>query len=170
MNLATRLFLPFAALSALAAPAFAQSLRIPTDSVPAIEVAKQSGWKENYDDYGNLVIFADDGAGAVLLRLITGGPGEPMPTNEEIANVILGAAGAKPFTKREPSSFAGGPAEAFHSTMQVNGGPVIRLRLLVRKLDGSRLAIGVTMIPDTATPDQRARVEAQLGAARIATR
>jgi hypothetical protein len=170
MNLATRLLLPLAALSAFAAPAYAQSLRIPADSVPAIEVVKQSGWTENYDDYGNLVMFASDGAGAVLFRLVTGGPGEKVPANAQIAEVILGAAGAKPYTKTEATTFAGGPAEAFYSTMQVDGGPVIRLRLVVRKLDDSRLAVGVTMIPETTSAAQRAAVEAQFATARIVTR
>ena len=107
MNFTTRLLMPLAAISLIAAPALAQSFRIPTSGTPAVEIAKQTGWTERYDEHGNLTLFADDMAGAILLRMITAAPGEPMPSNAEMAQVILTGAGAKPYHKSEKTTFAG---------------------------------------------------------------
>jgi hypothetical protein len=167
MNFVTRLLLPLAAVAAFAAPA--QSLRIPVEGTPAIEVAKQAGWTEKYDDYGNLTFFAEDKSGGMLFRTIEAGPNEAMPDNSAVAELILGAAGAKPFTRRDATTFAGGSAEAFHSTMSV-GGPVVDIVVVIRKLDERHLAIGVTMIPQTTEAGGRAAVMAQFAQARIVNR
>lgn len=170
MNIVTRLLLPLAAVSAFASPALAESLRIPADGTPAIEVAKQSGWTEKYDDYGNLTLFADDKSGGMLFRTIETGPGEKMPSNAAVAEMILGAAGAKSYTRTEATTFAGGPAEAYYSTMEVSGGPVIQLKLVVRQLDDNHLAVAVTMVPDSTPDDKRKAIEAQFTAVKIVTR
>ena len=167
MNLATRLLMPLAAISLIAAPALAQSFRIPTSGTPAVEIAKQSGWAERYDEHGNLTLFADDMAGAILLRMITASPGEPIPTNAEMAGVILAGAGAKPYHKTEKTTFAGGPAEAFHSAMVIDGGPKIEIKVVVRSYGASSIAVGVTMIPETSTAVQRQKVDAQFAMVRI---
>ena len=170
MNRFTRMLLPLAAVSVLASPAFAQSLRIPTDGAPAIEVAKQSGWTERYDDYGNLTIFADDKSGGMLFRTIATGPGEKMPTNAAVAEMILGAAGAKPYTRVEKTTFAGGPAEAYYSSMSIEGGPTVNLKLVVRKIDETHLAVGVTMVPASTTGVKLQAIDAQFAAVKIVTR
>lgn len=170
MNLFTRMLLPLAAVSAFASPAIAQSLRIPTDSAPAIEVTKQTGWTERYDDYGNLTLFADDKSGGMLFRTIATGPGEKMPSNNAVAEMILGAAGAKPYTRVEKTTFAGAPAEAYYSTMSVSGGPTVNLKLVVRKIDDTHLAVGVTMVPDSTSAEKMKSVEAQFAAVKIVTR
>ena len=125
MNLATRLFLPFAALSALAAPAFAQSLRIPTDSVPAIEVAKQSGWKENYDDYGNLS-ETNSGDGVVRRlsydtehRLKSSKSGQANSNEERVFSYEYDDQGRmKKQTQADGGSAVGGPAEGASSWLR----------------------------------------------------
>jgi hypothetical protein len=170
MNTFTRMLLPLAAVSAFASPALAESLRIPVDGTPAIEVSKQTGWTEKYDDYGNLTLFADDKSGGMLFRTITTGPGEKMPSNAAVAEMVLGAAGAKPYSKTEATTFAGGPAEAYYSTMEVSGGPVIQLKLVVRKLDDSHLTVAVTMVPDSTPADKRKAIETQFAAVKIVTR
>jgi hypothetical protein len=167
MNLFTRMLLPLAAVSAFAAPALAQNYRIPTDATPSIEVAKQTGWTERYDESGNLLFFADDGAGGLLFRVVDGKPGEKMPSNASAVEVILGAAGAKPYSRSEKTTFAGGPAEAFYSTMSVDGGPVIELKVVVRRLGDSHLVVGVTMIPQAASAAKRQKVEAQFAQVKI---
>ena len=167
MNLATRLLMPLAAISLIAAPALAQSFRIPTSGTPAVEIAKQSGWTERYDEHGNLTLFADDMAGAILLRMITASPGEPIPTNAEMAGVILAGAGAKPYHKTEKTTFAGGPAEAFHSAMVIDGGPKVEIKVVVRSYGANSIAVGVTMIPETSTAVQRQKVDAQFAMVRI---
>lgn len=169
MNLFARLLLPLAAVSTFAAPALAQSYRIPTDSVPAIEVTKQAGWSENYDDSGNLTFFAQDGAGGLLFRLITGGPNEAIPENGQIASIILAAAGAKPFTSRGPTTLAGGPAEAFNATMAVDNGPTFDLVVVIRNLDARHLAVGVKMIPQTTGAEGRKKIDAQFAQVKIVT-
>ena len=169
MNFTTRLLLPLAAFALAAAPASAQSLRIPAEGTPAIEVVKQAGFTEKYDEYGNLTFFADDRSGGLLFRTIEAGPNESIPENSAIAELILGAAGAKPFTKRTTTSFAGGPAEAFHSTMSV-GGPVVEIVVVIRNLDARHLAVGVTMIPESTPAAARATVLAQFAQARIVNR
>lgn len=171
MNLATRLILPLVAATAFVAPAHAQSYRIPADgTVPAIEVAKQAGWTQNYDDYGNLTFFSNDGAGGLLFRTIEAGPTESIPDNGAVAELILSAAGAKPFTKREATTFSGGPAEAFYSTMAVDGGPVVDIKVVIRKLDARHIAVAVTMVPQSTPADKRQLVEAQFAQARIVNR
>lgn len=167
MKLATRLLMPLAAISLIAAPALAQSFRIPASGTPAVEIAKQSGWTERYDEHGNLTLFADDMAGAILLRMATASRGETMPSNAEMAAVILTGAGAKPFHKSEKTTFAGGPADAYHSVMLIDGGPTINLKVVVRKYGDRSLAIGVTMIPESSTVAQRQKVDAQFAAIRI---
>ena len=167
MNLATRLLMPLAAISLIAAPALAQSFRIPTSGTPAVEIAKQSGWTERFDEHGNLTLFADDMAGAILLRMIAASPGEPIPTNAEMADVILAGAGAKPYHKTEKTTFAGGPAEAFHSVMVIDDGPKVDIKVVVRTYGTSNIAVGVTMIPETSTAAQRQKVDAQFAMVRI---
>lgn len=167
MKLATRLLMPLAAISLIAAPAMAQSFRIPSDSTPAVEIAKQSGWTERYDEHGNLTLFADDMAGAILLRMITAAPGEPIPSNAEMAQVILTGAGAKPYTKTEKTTFAGGAAEAFYSVMSIEGGPVLNIKVVVRKFGERNIAVGVTMVPEASTAAQRQKVDAQFAQVRI---
>lgn len=167
MNFATRLLMPLAAISLIAAPALAQSFRIPTNGTPAVEIAKQPDWTERYDEHGNLTLFANEAYGAILLRMVAAGPGEKMPSNAEMAGVILAGAGAKPFTKAEKTSFAGGPAEAFYSTMQVEGGPMVTLKVVIRRYGDRHLAVGVTMVPETSTPAQRQLVDKQFAAVRI---
>lgn len=169
MSFASRLLLPLAAIALTATSAHAQSFRIPAEGVPAIEVAKQAGWTEKYDDYGNLTFFAEDKSGGLLFRTIEAGEGEAIPENSAIAELILGAAGAKPFTKREATQFAGGPAEAFHSTMSA-GGPVVDIVVVIRNLDARHLAVGVTMIPQTTSAEGRKAVLAQFAQARIVNR
>ena len=151
MNFTTRLLMPLAAISLIAAPALAQSFRIPTSGTPAVEIAKQTGWTERYDEHGNLTLFADDMAGAILLRMITAAPGEPMPSNAEMAQVILTGAGAKPYHKSEKTTFAGGPAEAFYSDLTIEGGPVVNIKVVVRKHGERSIAVGVTMIPEASS-------------------
>jgi hypothetical protein len=167
MKLATRLLMPLAAISLIAAPALAQSFRIPTSGTPAVEIAKQSGWTERYDEHGNLTLFAEDMAGAILLRMITASPGEKIPTNAEMAAVILTGAGARPYSKTEKTTFAGGPADAFHSVMVIDGGPTINIKVVVRTFGANSIAVGVTMIPETSTAAQRQKVDAQFAAVRI---
>ncbi len=167
MNFATRLLMPLAAISLIAAPALAQSYRIPTDGTPAVEVVKQSGWTERYDEHGNLTLFAGDMAGAVLLRMITAPATEKIPSNAEMAGVILAGAGAKPYTKSEKTTFAGGPAEAFHSVMAIEGGPLIEIKVVIRPHGDHSLAVGVTMIPQSSTAAQRQTVATQFAAVRI---
>jgi hypothetical protein len=167
MKLATRLLMPLAAISLIAAPALAQSFRIPASGTPAVEIAKQSGWTERYDEHGNLTLFADDMAGAILLRMITAPAGEPIPSNAEMAGVILAGAGAKPYHKSEKTTFAGGPAEAFHSVMVIDGGPTVAIKVVVRKFGDHSIAVGVTMIPETSTAVQRQKIDAQFAAVRI---
>ncbi len=167
MNFATRLLMPLAAISLIAAPALAQSFRIPTSGTPAVEIAKQSGWTERFDEHGNLTLFADDMAGAILLRMIAASPGEPIPTNAEMADVILAGAGAKPYHKTEKTTFAGGPAEAFHSVMVIDDGPKVDIKVVVRTYGTSNIAVGVTMIPETSTAAQRQKVDAQFAMVRI---
>lgn len=170
MNFISRLLLPLAAAAAFAAPAVAQPLRIPVEGTPAIEVAKQSEWTERYDDYGNLTLFSKDAVGGLLFRTIEAGPNEEIPSNQAVAELILGAAGATPPTRSEQTTFAGGPAEAFFSTMSVDGGPVIELKVVIRKLDDRHLAVGVTMVPKTAPDTARRKVDAQFAQVRIVTR
>lgn len=167
MKLSTRLLMPLAAISMIAAPALAQSYRIPTDGAPAVEIAKQTGWSERYDAHGNLTLFADDMAGAILLRMITVAPNESIPSNAEMAAVILAGAGAKPYHKSEKTTFAGGPAEAFHSVMVIDGGPSVAIKVVVRRIGDRSIAVGVTMIPDASTAAQRQGVDAQFAAVRI---
>lgn len=167
MNLATRLLMPLAAISLIAAPALAQSFRIPTSGTPAVEIAKQPGWTERYDEDGNLTLFADDMAGAILLRMISAPAGEKIPTNAEMAAVILSGAGAQPYSKSEKITFAGGPAEAFHSVMVIDGGPKVDVKVVVRTFGASNIAVGVTMIPETSTAAQRQKVDAQFAKVRI---
>jgi hypothetical protein len=167
MKLATRLLMPLAAISLVAAPALAQSFRIPTDSTPAVEIAKQTGWTERYDEHGNLTLFADDMAGAILLRMITASPNEPIPSNAEMAGVILAGAGAKPYQKTEKTTFAGGPADAYYSVMTIEGGPTVNIKVVVRTFGGRNIAVGVTMVPETSTAVQRQKVDAQFAAVRI---
>ncbi|MBP6362182.1 MAG: hypothetical protein KA233_04195 [Novosphingobium sp.] len=167
MNFTTRLLMPLAAISLIAAPALAQSFRIPTSGTPAVEIAKQTGWTERYDEHGNLTLFADDMAGAILLRMITAAPGEPMPSNAEMAQVILTGAGAKPYHKSEKTTFAGGPAEAFYSDLTIEGGPVVNIKVVVRKHGERSIAVGVTMIPEASTPAQRQKVDTQFAVVRI---
>ena len=158
MNFAKCLLLPLAAISLIAAPALAQSFRIPADGTPAVEVSKQTGWTERYDEHGNLTLFANDMAGAVLLRMITASPGEPIPSNAELAAVILAGAGAKPYNKSEKTTFAGGPAEAFYADMVIDGGPVVKIKVVIRPYGPRSIAVGVTMVPATSTPTQRQSV------------
>jgi hypothetical protein len=167
MNLATRLLMPLAAISLIAAPALAQSFRIPTSGTPAVEIAKQPGWTERYDEHGNLTLFADDMAGAILLRMISAPAGEKIPTNAEMAAVILSGAGAQPYSKSEKITFAGGPAEAFHSVMVIDGGPKVDVKVVVRTFGANNIAVGVTMIPETSTAAQRQKVDAQFAKVRI---
>ncbi len=169
MNFVTRLLMPLAAVALASAPAHAQSFRIPAEGTPAIEVAKQAGWTEKYDDYGNLTFFAQDKSGGLLFRTIEAGAGESMPENSAIAELILSAAGAKPFSKRAPTTFAGGPAEAFTSTMSV-GGPPVEIVVVIRNLDARHLAVGVTMIPETTNAAGRQTIMAQFNEARIVSR
>ena len=170
MNLVTRLLLPLAAVSALAAPAYAQSYRIPVEGSPAIQVDKQAGWTENYDAHENLTFFASDGSGGLLFRVIEAGPEETMPDSGQIAEIILGAAGANPYTSRQPSSFAGGAAEAFVSTMAVKDGPLFDIIVVIRKVDDRHLAVGVKMIPQSTAADKRKLLDAQFAKAQIVTR
>ncbi|MFM5948139.1 MAG: hypothetical protein ACKOPM_02755 [Novosphingobium sp.] len=170
MNFVTRLLMPLAAVALVAAPVHAQSYRIPAEGTPAIEVTKQAGFTEKYDDYGNLTFFAEDKSGGLLFRTIEAGPTENMPDNAAIAELILGAAGAKPYSKREATSFAGGPAEAFASTMSVGGGPLVEIVVVIRNLDARHLAVGVTMIPETTNAAGREVILAQFGQARIVNR
>lgn len=170
MNFATRLLLPLAAAATFAAPAFAEPVRIPAEGAPAIVVDKQAGWTERYDDFGNLTLFADDRSGGLLFRMIEAGPNEPMPSNAQVAEVILGAAGAKPATRVEKTTFAGGEAEVFYSTMSIDGAPPIALRLVIRKIGDRHLAVGVTMIPASTPAAGKQKVEAQFARVSIATR
>lgn len=168
MNFACRLLLPLAAVAAFATPAYARSIRIPVDVTPAIEVSLQDGWIEKYDDYGNLTLFSESGGG-LLFRTIEAGPNEPMLDNSAVAELILSAAGAKPYSRTAPTSFAGGPAEAFHSTMAVDG-ITIEIAVIVRKLGPRHLAIGVTMIPESTPSDQRSAIDQQFAQVRIVNR
>jgi hypothetical protein len=168
MNFATRLLLPLAAVSLIAAPALAQSFRIPADGTPAVEISKQSGWTERYDEHGNLTLFANDASGAILLRMAAAGPGEKLPANAEMAGVILAGAGATAYTKTEKTTFAGGPAEAFYATMKVEGGPMVNLKVVIRRYGDRHLAVGVTMIPETSNAAQRQAVDQQFAMVRIA--
>lgn len=170
MNLATRLLLPLAAAVSFTAPAMAESLRIPTDGTPAIVVDKQAGWTQRYDDYGNLTLFADDSSGGLLFRMIEAGPGEEIPANALLAEVILGAAGAKPPSRSEKTTFAGGEAEAFYSTMQIDGAPPIALKVVIRKVGDRHIAVGVTMIPASTPAAGKQRIEDQFAKVSIATR
>ncbi len=170
MNLATRLLLPLAAAVSFTAPAMAESLRIPAEGAPAIVVDKQAGWTSNYDDFGNLTFFADDRSGGLLFRMIEAGPNEAVPSNAAIVDIILGAAGAKPATRSEKTTFAGGEAEAFYSTLQVDGGPTIVLKVVVRKIGDRHIAVGVTMIPESTPAAGKQKVEAQFAKVTIATR
>lgn len=170
MNLATRLLLPLAAAVSFSAPAAAESVRIPTDSAPAIVVDMQDGWTKNYDDMGNLTFFADDRSGALLFRVIEAGPGEEMPSNLLMAEVILSAAGAQPPKPGKKTMFAGGEAEAFASTLTADGVPPIALNVVIRRVGDRHLAVGVTMIPETTDAAGRQKVEAQFARVTIATR
>ena len=138
-------------------------------SSSAIEVAKQAGWTEKYDEYGNLTLFADDGSGGLLFRTIETGANETLPDNAAVAELILSAAESKPYSRRVATDFAGGSAEAFHSTMSVDG-PVVEIVVVIRKLDERHLAIGITMIPLSTKAEGRATVMAQFALARIANR
>lgn len=170
MNLATRMLLPLAAAVSFTAPAMAETLRIPTDGTPAIVVDKQAGWTEKYDDYGNLTFFADDRSGGLLFRMMEAGPNETIPSNAQIAELILGAAGAKAPSRSEKTTFAGGEAEAFYSTMSVDGGPTIALKVVIRKVDDRHLAVGVTMIPESTPAAGKQKIEAQFAKVTIVTR
>lgn len=170
MKLASRLLLPLAAAVSFAAPAMAESVRIPTEGAPAIVVDMQDGWVKNYDDMGNLTFFAEDRSGGLLFRVIEAGPGEAMPSNLQMAEVILSAAGAQPPAPGKPTTFAGGEAESFTSTLTADGVPPIALNVVIRKVGDRHIAVGVTMIPETTDAAGRKKVEAQFARVTITTR
>ncbi len=170
MKLASRLLLPLAAAVSFAAPAMAESVRIPADGAPAIVVDMQDGWIKNYDDMGNLTFFAEDRSGALLFRVIEAGPGETMPSNLQMAEVILSAAGAQPPGPGQKTTFAGAEAESFASTLSAEGVPPIALNVVIRKVGDRHIAVGVTMIPQTTDAAGRQKVESQFARVTITTR
>ncbi|MFN3516665.1 MAG: hypothetical protein ACK4YM_05835 [Novosphingobium sp.] len=170
MHSATRLLLPLAAAVSFAAPALAESVRTPIDGAPAIVVDMQDGWTKNYDDMGNLTFFADDRSGGLLFRMIEAGPGEATPANSQLAEIILIAAGAQPPGPGKPTTFAGGEAESFTSTLTADGVPPITLNVVIRKVGDRHIAVGVTMIPEATDAAGRKKVEAQFARVTITTR
>lgn len=154
--------------AAIAMPA--ASLRIPVEGTPALVVDRQEGWTEKYDDYGNLTLFADDSSGGLLLRMIEVGPDETIPSNTQVAELILGAAGAEPPSRSEKTNFAGGEAEAYYSTMRLKGAPPIAVTVVIRKVGDRHLAVGVTMIPETTQASGKEKVEALFGKVTISSR
>lgn len=170
MNRITRLLLPLAAAASFAAPAMAETVRFPAEGAPAVVIDLQDGWIKNYDDMGNLTFFAEDRSGALLFRVIEAGPGETMPSNLQMAEVILSAAGAKPPSPGKKTTFAGGEAESFASTLSAEGVPSIALNVVIRKVGDRHIAVGVTMIPETTDAAGRQKVEAQFAKVTIVTR
>ena len=156
------------ALSAVSALSFAAESDARQAAKQVVDL--QDGWIKNYDDMGNLTFFAEDRSGALLFRVIEAGPGETMPSNLQMAEVIPSVAGAQPPGPGQKTTFAGAEAESFASTLSAEGVPPIALNVVIRKVGDRHIAVGVTMIPQTTDAAGRQKVESQFARVTIPTR
>lgn len=173
MNLLTRMLLPLAAIAApvavLAAPAHAQTLRVPVTGTPAVEMATPAGWKGEVDEEGNLTMMADDASGAILLAVVKPDASEPLPANDVLAAAFFVELGAKQSGGMKKAKFAGAPAESYTAVMDMDGF-IMDVELVIRRLDGGSAALAVLMAPATITEQQRAANAAHFAKAKIVTR
>ena len=139
----------------------ADTLRVPKSGTPAFVADVASGWTPNYDDYGNLVIAADDHSSFVLLRILDD-PGIGDRTLEDVATEVLKAAEATPFSRSGPGGIAGHPGESFYSQMTSNS-TTLDVRLVVVKLDTAHDAVLAVIEQQTITSAQTANLSDAVG-------
>jgi hypothetical protein len=138
MTLRLSVLAALAAVILLAPTANAGVVRTPVSGEPAFEVNAPDGWPVTRDGDNSLQITAPDRSGWIVVS-IRPAPDLPHMSLDDLAAAAFSIAHALPFTRKEPTTLAGLPAEAYFTTAVADGGAA-HLRLVVAKVDATHVA------------------------------
>jgi hypothetical protein len=140
---------------AIAVPiARADTYRIPPTGSPALSLDAPPGWKATVNPQGGIVAGASDGSALLQLWLILDPKLQTM-TEADIAAAMFKSLGAPPPTKSEPGSIGDARGQAFIGATTM-GGAGVSLRLVLVRLDATRVALMFETTRDPLTTPQRA--------------
>ncbi len=143
------------------APLQAATVRLPKVGDPAFSVDVPAGWTYDYDPFGNLNFVQSDGSCYLELSMIVTSDAGTTPLSD-FATGIFKVSGAQSYAKSEPSMLAGHAGEAFYGNVTDNSN-LLHMKVVIAKLDNSHIAVLCTLVPDGATPEQVAALNALIG-------
>src|ERR1700722_20022636 len=108
---------------AAAAPAWADSVRLPKDGAPAMVVDPPAGWTTVYDSGGNLEVYVPDHSASVTFSMISDAATAGTDP-AELAATVMHSMGVKTISNALPGAIGGVQGETFVGKLQ--SGDVVR--------------------------------------------
>ncbi len=146
--------LPIEMLSGAAQSGQETIYRLPKTGAPALTVPSPPGWTPDYDEFGNLLLYAPDKSAALQLSMPSGA-GIGLAAPSDLAALILKGAGAPPYDRTEPDSIDGEAGQAFISAIPEKA-VTVDIRVAIVKVDNDHVAVVAKLIRRDATSAQAA--------------
>ena len=142
--------------------AFAGDVRFPATGDPAFSFRMPDDWTAEEDDLNSLLLVSGDHSTSFSLLLDTSD--EPLDDAilDEIARVALKVAKADPAKSKKPASISGFPGFSYTTTTTNKAGVLIRLTLILVRIDATHLASCTMIEAANNSPAQRKSADAVL--------
>jgi hypothetical protein len=126
--------------------------RLPASGAPAFQLDVPAGWTTRRSG-DNLFVTAGDRSAILVLSMIAGADANTVTLDAAAAAALTG--NATPFSRSEPTTFAGMAATAYYSTTTIPSVGVAPLRMVLARVDATHIAMQTEVVLPGATPAQR---------------